>query len=74
MNGESMTVIPLKGNFENPKAFLLQIAEDEEIQGFCMVVYLRDGTVTPAHIFCSRSDLAFSGALLTQMALDGDDK
>lgn len=66
-------VIPIKGSFENPKAFLMQIAEDEDIQGFCMVVFLKDGHVVPAHIKCNRSDLAFSGALLTQVALDGSD-
>lgn len=67
-------VIPIKGSFENPKAFLLQIAEDEEIQSFCMVVFLKDGRAVPAHIKCSRSDLAFSAALLTQVALDGRDE
>ena len=67
-------IVPIKGNHENPKAFLQQIAADDEVQGFAMVVYLKDGTVTPAHINCSRSDMAFSGALLTKMALDGGDE
>lgn len=67
-------IVPIKGNHENPQAFLLQIAADQEVKGFAMVVYLKDGTVTPAHISCSRSDLAFSGALLTRMALDGEDE
>lgn len=65
-------IIPIKGNHENPKAFLLQIAKDEEIHGFCMVVYLKDGTVTPVHINCSRSDMAFSGAILTKISLDSE--
>jgi len=66
-------VVPIKAGFENPRAYLLKIAEDEEIESFAMIVLRKNGATIPAHIGCSRADLAFFGAMLTQMALETDD-
>lgn len=66
-------IVPIKEGFENPRAFLLSIAEDDQIESVCLVVVLKNGDSMPAHIKCSRNDLAFAGALLTKMALDGED-
>lgn len=66
-------IVPIKDGFENPRAFLMHIATDDNIESACVVVVLKDGTMLPAHIKFNRSDLAFAGALLTKMALDGRD-
>jgi len=65
-----VTVVPLKEGFENPKAFLLHIAEDEEIEGFVICVLRKTGTMIPAQINMSRADMAYAGAVITAMALE----
>ena len=55
-------VIPIKGHFENPQAFLHHIAADQEMTGFVIFVETKQGTMRRAHINFSRQAMAFAGA------------
>lgn len=57
-----MKIIPIRGHFENPKAFLHHIAEDEDMTGFVIFVETKQGTMRPAHINFSKQAMAFAGA------------
>ena len=67
-----MSIVPIRGEFENPKAFLHHIAEDEEIEAFVIIVFRKDGTGVPAHLNCKARDMAFAGAMMTALALNPD--
>lgn len=65
-----MSVIPIKGHFENPKAFLHQIAEDDQIEAFVMMVFRKDGEAEIAHINCKVRDFAFAGVAIANTSLN----
>lgn len=64
-----MNVTPIKDGFENPKAFLLHIAEDSEITGFAICVLRSTGSMIPTHINLSVAEVALAGVMLTKLAL-----
>ena len=66
------TIIPFKGEFTNIKAMLHHIAEDEEVEAFCIVVFRKDGTAVPAHLNCKRRDMAFASVILASRSLEGE--
>jgi len=69
-----MSVIPIRGHFENPRAFLLHIAEDEEMSGFVIFVETKDGTMRRAQINFSREAMAFAGASALAWSQEERDK
>jgi len=69
-----VTVVPIKGHHENPKAFLLEIAEDEDIAGFVIFTVTKQGTMRRAHIHFSRQEMAFAGAAMLAWSQDHDDE
>lgn len=68
-----MSIVALRGHFENPKAFLHHIAEDEEIASFAIVIFKKDGSCTSAHLHCDALHMVYAGAALTRLGLDGND-
>lgn len=57
-----MSIVPIKGHFENPAALLHHIAADESVRGFVIFIEAWDGTMRRAHINLSRQTMAFVGA------------
>jgi hypothetical protein len=57
-----MSIVPIKGHFENPAAMLHHIAEDQDMTGFVIFVETKQGTMRRAHINFSRQAMAFAGA------------
>lgn len=68
-----MSIVPIKGRFENAKAFLLHIADDEDLDGFMIFVRTKQGTMKPAHLKFSRQEMAFAGAVALSWAQESDD-
>jgi len=68
-----VSVVPIKkGCYENPRAFLLHIAEDEDMTGFVIIVETKQGTMRPAHINFSRQAMAFAGAFMLGLSQEDD--
>jgi hypothetical protein len=63
----------IRGAFENVKAMLHHIAEDDDVEAFVIVTFRKDGTAVPAHLNCKRRDMAFAAAILQYNSLQGDD-
>lgn len=69
-----MSIVPLHGRFENPKAFLHHIAEDGEIAAVAIVVFRKDGTCSRTHLNCDAMHMVYAGAVLTELGLNPDDE
>lgn len=64
-----MNIVPIKDNFENPRAFLLYLAEREDITGFVIYLKTKEG-LHPAQINISTQEMAFAGAHALKWAVD----
>lgn len=68
-----MVVVPLRRKFEDIRALLASIMEDEDAVEFAGVVYRKDGNAIPVVYGMSRERLAYCGVVLTQISLEPDD-
>ena len=71
-----MTVVPFKHDFDNPKAFLLDIAADDNIRAVVVVTFDKDGLASFSHCNIKRKEMAFAACVLSHNAIEaelGDD-
>ena len=61
-------IVPINKGFENPKAFLHHIAEDENIEAIAIMTFTKDGEAHFSHINCAGRDLAFTAAVLLEQS------
>lgn len=66
-----MGIVAIKGAFENAKAFLYHIAEDDQIEQFAIFVVRKDGTPLIANFQCTRANMAYASAALANEAVTG---
>ena len=65
--------MPIGNSFQNMQALLARIAEDPEATGFAGVVLRKAGDEMVVTTFnCTRAEVAFAAAMLTQNALEGE--
>lgn len=64
------TIEPLRGAFENMRAMLAHIAEDDNAVGFVGCVLRKDGTMQPIHFCATREHHAFAGALWLKLSVE----
>lgn len=67
------TVIPIRGEFENPRTFLLHIAGDDEIENFVIITERKDGTLGRAQIGMTRAAMAYASLVLADWAREDTD-
>lgn len=68
-------VVPFNGRFENPKAMLAHIMDDDDLVGFAIVCKVKgeDGeeeTMMVSSIGFSRAEMALGAAMLTARAME----
>lgn len=61
-------LVPIHDGFENPKAFLHHVAQDDNILAICMMTFGQDGRATFSHLNCSGSDIAFAASVFQKNA------
>lgn len=59
-------IIPIRGKFEDPKAFLHHIATDDEIESFIMIAVHKDGTIGSANFKMTRANMAYASIILAE--------
>jgi hypothetical protein len=69
-----MSVVSLKPNFENMKAMLAHIADDDAAIGFVGCVVHSDGTMQPIHFGATREQHSFAAALWLNLSVTPNDK
>lgn len=67
---EDPKIIPIGERFENPKAFLARIMEDEGIAKLAVVVVKTDGSLWTAYHQLNSAELSYCGALMQKQALE----
>ena len=70
-----MKIVPFNGRFDNMKAFLAHIAEDEMVAGFVgMVIYDDEGTrfYKLATFDATCAEAAFASCILSDLAVNGE--
>ena len=71
-------IAAINGRFENMKAFLAHIAEDEGAIGFVGCVIRKDeaseSILVPVNFEATRQQMAFAAAMWLQRCLEGEDK
>jgi len=68
-----MSIVPLKPNFENMRAMLAHIAEDDNAVGFVGCVLHGDGTMQPVHFGATREQHSFAAALWLNLSITPDE-
>lgn len=63
---------PLKPRFENMKALLARIAEDDEAIGFVGCVLRADGSMVPVSFEIDRAQMAFAAAMFLRDCVEAD--
>lgn len=61
---------PLKGSFENMRALLARIAEDEDAIGFAGVVFRRPDSAVVVTFNCDRKEVAFASVMLSSTSME----
>jgi hypothetical protein len=66
-------IVPIRGNFEDAKAFLYHIAEDgDNIKEFVIYAIEKDGTPKFAHFEMARANMAFAAVTLMEVSRSED--
>lgn len=60
-------VIPLRGKFENAKAFLHNIANDD-IQEFVIITINKNGDIGRANFNMTRANMAYASILIAELS------
>jgi hypothetical protein len=68
--GENMSIEPIKGHFEDWRALLAKIMEDDEVEHLVVFTFCKDGSVRQAHHKCTRAEMAFAGVMIAKSALE----
>jgi len=63
-------IVALGGSFQDARAFLHHIAQDDEIEGLAIVIFRKDGSAVPVHLNCKARDMAFAGMLLSSLSIE----
>lgn len=66
-------IVAINGRFENIKAFLHHIAENEEAVGFVGCVWLKNGDPVPVEFEITRQQMALAAAMWLQECVRGAD-
>ena len=67
------TIEPLRGAFDNMKAMLARIAEDDATIGFVGCILRSDGTMQPIHFGATREQHSFAAALWLNLSVTPDE-
>ena len=59
-------IIPINGIFENAKAFLYDIANDDTISEFAMVIIHKDGNIGRANFKMTRANMAYASIIFAE--------
>jgi len=65
-----MTIEPLRGSFENWRALLGHIMEDDDVERFVIVTLKKDGTMWTAHFEMTIAEIAYAALLLQKKAME----
>lgn len=65
-----MTVVPMRGRYEQWRALLGEIMEDDSVEHLVVVTFGKDGTVKSGHYECTREEMAFGALLLQKKAME----
>lgn len=61
---------PLRPHFENMRALLARIAEDEDAVGFVGCILRKNGTLVPVSFDVTRDQMSFAAAIWLRDCLD----
>jgi len=65
-----MTIRPIRGRFENWRALLAVIAEDDDVENLAVITVSKDGVMKCAHFEMTREQMAFASVLLAKRCID----
>ena len=65
-----MSIEPIRGKFEDWRALLGKVMEDDEIEHLVIVTFRKDEAFSVAHYECTRQEMAFASLVLAQTALE----
>lgn len=66
-------IIPIRGVYESPNLMLQQLSEDQDIDGFVIVIRRKDNFLARAQYNMNRGQMALSSITLSQWAVDPEE-
>lgn len=65
-----MSVVPIRGAFEDWRALLSHIMEDDQVEHLAVLTKRKDGSVYAAHFQCTREEMAYMSLVLARNAFE----
>ena len=64
-----MAIVPIRERFEDWRALLAHIMEDDDVEKFAIVTIRKDGVCGAAHFEMTREQMAYAALKLQMMAM-----